>query len=435
MYHVINAFLSCSISIIGVILFGRIVLNNKIKISTAKFILLFLASAIIYTYDFLFFAEVPKTITMLLIDVLIYKILFYDSYPKSIMLSVLYIIVLIISDTLNLFIYTKIFGISKNYFYANMAGNVLGNLTVLILFALITYLLRKQIKKIVDYKLETNIKIIVFSILTFLSLIIFIYMFSNAFQKGNSIIEYLIVITVLIVILIDLLIQTYNNNVLSEKYDKILGFMTTYEEEVEKQRVLRHETKNEFLNIKGQILDKTPKEKTIEYIDRILNDKSKIKYEEYAKFQYLPPNGIKGLCYLKVQEAQTKGIIVGINISSRITKSNVYKINMKEQRDFARIIGVFLDNAIEASVESKDKQLGIEAYTKDNEFQMIISNTYNNEVDKAKIGQERFSTKGNNRGHGLLLVKNLVKNNDIFEINTEVNDKLYIQYIKIKKSI
>ena len=209
--------------------------------------------------------------------------------------------------------------------------------------------------------------------------------------------------------------------------------MTTYEEEIEKQRILRHETKNEFLNIKAQLIDNQQKDKIIEYINNILNDKIKVKFEEYAKFQYLPPNGIKGLCYFKVSKAQSKGVEVDINISSQIRESNIYHLDLKEQRLLVKILGVFLDNAIEASSICKEKKMGIEAYSRNQEFKMIISNTYVNEIDINKIGKEKFTSKGKNRGHGLLLVKSIVKNHPIFEINSEVRNKLYIQYIKIKK--
>ena len=50
-----------------------------------------------------------------------------------------------------------------------------------------------------------------------------------------------------------------------------------------------------------------------------------------------------------------------------------------------------------------------------------------------KIGKERFSTKGKTRGHGLLLVKQLIEKNKIFEIKTEIQDNIYTQTIIIKK--
>ena len=112
----------------------------------------------------------------------------------------------------------------------------------------------------------------------------------------------------------------------------------------------------------------------------------------------------------------------------------MYELSIKEQRDFGRILGVFLDNAIEASLESEEKQIGLEAYINTNkEFKIIISNTYKNKIDKNKIGEESFSTKGKNRGHGLLLVNQLVGKNKKFETKTDIQETIYIQTIIIKK--
>ena len=63
---------------------------------------------------------------------------------------------------------------------------------------------------------------------------------------------------------------------------------------------------------------------------------------------------------------------------------------------------------------------------------MIISNTYNNEIDEEKIGKENFTTKGKNRGHGLLLVNQLVKKNNIFDTKREIKNNIYSQTIIVK---
>ena len=69
------------------------------------------------------------------------------------------------------------------------------------------------------------------------------------------------------------------------------------------------------------------------------------------------------------------------------------------------------------------------------ECKIIISNTYSNEIDKQKIGKEVFSTKGKDRGHGILLVKQLTKNSNIFEVKTDIQKKIYVQTIIIKGKI
>ena len=198
---------------------------------------------------------------------------------------------------------------------------------------------------------------------------------------------------------------------------------------------LRHETKNEFLTIKSKINDKEKNKDIIKYINNILNDDYKVKNEMYAKFCYLPANGIKGLCYFKTQEAETKGLKTSINISPRVEKSFINNLTIKENRDLGKILGVLLDNAIEGSLESKEKKFSIEVYhSLKEESEFIICNSYNKIINIEKNGKERFSTKDKNRGHGLLLVNYIIKRNTIFSLKTRLIDGLYVQTLKIKKT-
>ena len=103
----------------------------------------------------------------------------------------------------------------------------------------------------------------------------------------------------------------------------------------------------------------------------------------------------------------------------------------KDFKDLTRIIGVYLDNAIEAASTSKDKKLGIEIYEVKGIIQIIISNTYDNAIEKDKVGNERYSTKGKNRGHGLL--KRILNENNRIISETKITNSLYIQTIKINE--
>lgn len=435
MWQIISGYISLLITTIGVFAFARIVLNEKIKISKIKFILLFLIISILHTIIFLNLEGTLKTLIMISVDVVFYKITFKISNRKSMFLTCLYIIILLIPDLLQLIFITKVLKIGKNFCYNEFAGSILGNLTTCILFILITYMFRKFFRNIIKNKIENNKKIITLSVLTLICILGFFYTIIKEFRFSNDIILYLIAIIILIIVLYSLIKQTIENNKLTRKYDKLLEFMTTYENEVEKQRVLRHETKNEFLTIKAKINDKQKNREIIAYIDEILKEKIIVKQEEYAKFGYLPANGIKGLCYLKTQEAQDKGLKTNINISKRIKKSNIYNLNIKEQRNLGKILGVLLDNAIEASLNSKNRQFGIEVYLNLNkECQIIISNSYAGEINLNKIGKEKFSTKGKNRGHGLLLVKHIIGNNNIFDVKSNITNELYIQIVTINKT-
>lgn len=92
-----------------------------------------------------------------------------------------------------------------------------------------------------------------------------------------------------------------------------------------------------------------------------------------------------------------------------------------------------MDNAIEGVELASEKQIGIEMYcNSDEEIIVIISNTYG-PVKPKKAGVTVMSTKGNDRGHGLLLVRTIIASNKMFENETEITNDLYIQKLIIKK--
>ena len=78
--------------------------------------------------------------------------------------------------------------------------------------------------------------------------------------------------------------------------------------------------------------------------------------------------------------------------------------------------------------------MGIEIYLIKDKIEIIITNTFNNDVNLDKIGKETFSTKGKNRGHGLLLVSKILGENKIFEAKNEIKGNIYIQSLKIKNN-
>lgn len=433
MLQIISAYICGIITTIEVIIFGKLVLNKKIKLSKRKLFLFELILSLTYAIISLLFIGIMKSLIIFMLDIIVYRYIFNINNQKSIILTFIYMIILLIPEAI-IFIFTKLININDDYLYNIFAGSILGSAIICIIFILALVILKKWVMKLINTEISTNTKIIIYSISVLICILIIFYKSFSDIELNADFIVSIFVMILFISMLFGIIRQTIDNNKLIKKYDKLLEFMTTYENEIEKQRVLRHETKNEFLSIRGKIHDKQNNKEIIAYIDEILKEKIEVKQEEYAKFGYLPANGIKGLCYLKTQEAQDKGLNTAINISKRIKNSNIYGLDIKEQRDLGKILGVFLDNAIEASIKSKAKEFGIESYLNlDKQCQIIIANSYDEKIDLDKIGKEMFSTKGKNRGHGLLLVKHIVGNNNIFETKTDIINGLYIQTVTITK--
>ena len=424
--------LSSTLLILTLYIFGRIIIVNRRHKNIMIDVLILLGFILLNILVFKYTTGTIKTI----ITCLLYSSLFFSIFKiklsKSIFTSIVYIILLVIPDLLTLGGAIYIFDVSKEFCYESLSGSIISNFSVLGIMIILTVSIRKPLKKLINYNLSTNKKIIVMSSITLVMLAIFFYNLIKTFEFNNNIITYLVIIVMLICILLYLFKQKIENEKISKKYDELLDVMKSYESDIEEQRTLRHETKNEFATIKCKLQDKENNKTIIEYIDSVIGEKEKAGSTKYSKFKYLPSNELKGFFYYKFIEAEKKGINVSINISKQIENSFLKDIETKDFKDLARIIGVYLDNAIEASSTSEDKKLGIEMYLIKEKIEIIITNTFNNEINLDKIGKESFSTKGKHRGHGLLLVNKILSENNKFEAKNEIRGNIYIQSLKIK---
>lgn len=424
--------LSSTLLILTLYTFGRIIIVNRRHKNIMIDVLILLGFILLNILVFKYTTGTIKTIITCLLYSSLFFCIFNIKLSKSVFTSIVYVILLVIPDLLILSTAIYILGISKEYYYSDFASSLLGNISVCLYLVIITYVLKKPLKKLINYNLSTNKKIIVMSSITLVMLAIFFYNLIKTFEFNNNIITYLVIIVMLICILLYLFKQKIENEKISKKYDELLDVMKSYESDIEEQRTLRHETKNEFATIKCKLQDKEDNKTIIEYIDSVIGEKEKAGSTKYSKFKYLPSNGLKGFFYYKFIEAEKKGINVSINISKQIENSFLKDIETKDFKDLARIIGVYLDNAIEASSTSEDKKLGIEMYLIKEKIEIIITNTFNNEINLDKIGKESFSTKGKHRGHGLLLVNKILSENNMFEAKNEIRGNIYIQSLKIK---
>lgn len=436
MLEIFNALIACLITTITLYIAGTIIFG-KSKNTTLKniiILIILIISATIHTITFLYLSGMVKTLFLCLLLTITFKYIFNINISKSIMFSIIYIIILLVPDLLTLFFTTKLLKIPKETIYTNFAGSVLGNICTNIIMLLIIYLLRKPLKKLLGYSFSTNKKIIIVSIVTITITVYFFFKIIAGYKVNNSVISYLICMIAFITILLTLYREKIENESIIKKYDELLDVMKTYEIDIENQRTLIHENRNELMTIRSKAIDKNASKEFIEYMDSVIGDKVSTSISKYSKFTHLPSNGLKGFFYYKSMEAERRGIKVSANVSKKIENSFLKDLDTKTYKDLARLIGVYLDNAIDASEKSEDKKLGIEIYLIKENIKIIITNTFSNDVDLSKIGKERYTTKGKNHGHGLLLVSSIIRNNNRFIAKTKVDQNLYIQELTINKN-
>ncbi|HWJ77944.1 MAG TPA: GHKL domain-containing protein, partial [Niallia sp.] len=151
-----------------------------------------------------------------------------------------------------------------------------------------------------------------------------------------------------------------------------------------------------------------------------------------ANLSKLQITGIKGLILTKTLQAEKEGITVNIEVPDVIDELSMNII------DIARILGIFLDNAIEANMQNHtDKEIDIAIFkSRSNSIMIIIENTIEDDhsVKIDKIFNDGFSTKGDNRGKGLSTVRSIINTYPNVVLRTNVNNGVFSQIIEMEKS-
>lgn len=105
--------------------------------------------------------------------------------------------------------------------------------------------------------------------------------------------------------------------------------------------------------------------------------------------------------------------------------------------DFSRILGILLDNAIEAASQCDDKIIKIEIRDiKPNKCQILtIENTYlNKDIDISKLSEKGYTTKTNdkeNHGIGLWQISKMIKKHKNVILDTSKTDEFFKQELAI----
>ncbi len=130
----------------------------------------------------------------------------------------------------------------------------------------------------------------------------------------------------------------------------------------------------------------------------------------------------------KYHKADEKGIKIELSIFYDFNKLNI-KIY-----ELTRILGILLDNAIEASCECEKKSINlvIRDEEKNKRQVVLIENTYiDKNIDTDKIFEKGFSTKEGNTGLGLWQIRQILKKNNNLNLYTSKNNMYFSQSLEI----
>lgn len=165
-----------------------------------------------------------------------------------------------------------------------------------------------------------------------------------------------------------------------------------------------------------------------EYYSQLIGDCQKVNNLTTLSPEVINNPAIYSILASKYHKADELGIKINLNIFLDLNK-----LDMKIY-EFTRVLGILLDNAIEASYECDKKIINVEMR---NDFSrhrqlMIIENTYTEkDVDTEKIFEKGYSSKPNNSGLGLWEAREIMRRNNNLNLYTDKNDEFFIEQLEI----
>lgn len=322
-----------------------------------------------------------------------------------------------------------IIGIDSVDIVNSIKYNLLANIFIAIFAIGLSYIpiVKKAMNKIINIFKKKKL----INYLYVLLLILYLVVSKNGLElilESNYYVNILFVVGVIIIFGIIIKNESKYER-LKEENKQMYNHVTKYEKIITEQGKVNHEFKNQLMVIRGYAQMKS--DKLLDYIDSITQDANKT-HSSYliSQLNKFPEGGIKGLLYYKLSIMEDENIKYELDVQAGVrTKLNSLSINM--YKNITKILGVLLDNAIDASKRSKEKQIIISVLKDKSNVIFSISNSYKEKLNLDKMGTG-FTTKGLGHGYGLRLVNDIMKETNSFKVTNEVKDKYYVSNLIIK---
>ena len=359
-------------------------------------------------------------------------LIFHTSILKGILAEVVPTAVSTILEIVVFKLYYVIFNVTVNEALNIPIYRILGVLTIYLIIHLLTLLAKHinfNISLLDNLPKKTKTLLILNSIAAIILIFTQIYLINFYNEKTPLVITIASLISLVTYFLISLYsmlnttkLQQVNTSLEeAQLYNKTLQILHDH------IRAFKHDFWNIVQGIGGYI-GKNDMEGLKKYYAKLVEDCHQVNNLTALSPSVVNNPAVYNVLAHKYHKADELGIKINLDVFMDLNELNI------NSYELTRILGILMNNAIEASKECEDKTINV-TFRKDNKRPMqliIIENTYKDKnIDTEKIYEKGYSTKEGNTGLGLWEIRQIMKKHNNLNLYTTKNSEYFSQQFEI----
>ena len=310
-------------------------------------------------------------------------------------------------------------------------------MSIIFLFLVVAY----QKLKVTSWLKNNNSTLLTMLLLYVYCIALLVVVILKTIEKYSLYINIMLVFVILQTMVITILFvrdrkkkaEEFENLLYKNQLDSLKNYTEQLEKDYQSTRKFKHDYKNMLLSLRINVENQNYGELT-SFLNE-LDDYSE-KYfinsamEVFKDLTYIKDGYLKSIFINKLQLMLNKGINCQFECRDLIDKPVIDLV------DLIRILSIFLDNGIEASLETEEKRMAIGLSKTDAGLTIIIANSYcNNQESVSKLMEQGYTSKANHSGLGLTNVQEIKNKYPNLFIQYEKEEQLFTIKIIIDEGV
>lgn len=414
------------------------IINKKIDYKKFDFWICLFCLVLYTTISYILTDSLVRVLIYYILLSVLNLILFKSNVLRSVVASLITMMLVFISEIIFMLVLSttmaKNIEVIRNHFFGSFISN---SMIVIMVFVIISIPpIRNFFQKIIkNIHYKGNKTILVYSVFSLTALTILLYYIYFEVNMFTASILCLILVVTFSFLTLYLFKEKNANQKLQIEYDLLSENLAEYEKMYQLQRMLNHENKNDLSTIRALAQKEYKNNKElISYIDELIDLKVSKNEKWMDILKLIPEPTLRGLLYYKFSTMQHKGIMIETDMSKQVTIKKFKNISYDLNKKVCKILGIYLDNAIQAVENLDDRHIKVSIYLDvcDPDILVIsVMNNYKGFIEMDRLEEKGYSTKGKGRGLGLAIAKEILENEPKLDNQTKIIKNNFVQELKV----